>query len=164
LNSATKRSIFGKAKPIPMKYAVLLVAVMFVGVATPSMAQKPKPKGQAPQKLTFEFEGETIEVAKKDFPNEMDWDDAMTACKNLGNGWRLPSKEELEAMYEQLHKQGKGNFRTDHFYWSSSGYNAYFAWDFSFEGGEADNRNYYYGSSRNPKDYTGRVRAVRALP
>ena len=38
-----------------MKYAVLLLALMFVGVATPSMAQM----------LTFEFEGETIEVAEK---------------------------------------------------------------------------------------------------
>jgi len=32
-----------------MKYAVLLLALMFAGIATPSMAQKPKPKGQVPQ-------------------------------------------------------------------------------------------------------------------
>ena len=53
--------------------------------------------------------GEQIQVAEEDFPDLMDWDDAMSACQNLGNGWRLPNKEELEAMYEQLHKQGKGN-------------------------------------------------------
>ena len=102
-----------------MKYAVLLLALMFAGVATPSMAQKAKPKTQAPQKLTFEFEGETIEVANKDFTNVMNWWDAIKACKKLGNGWRLPSIDELGAMYEQLHKQDKGNFKNE-WYWSSS--------------------------------------------
>jgi len=137
-----------------MKYAVLLLALMFVGVATPSMAQKPKPKGQVPQKLTFEFEGKTIEVAKEDFTKQMNWFDAKKACKNLGSGWRLPSIDELRAMYEQLYLKGKGNFQST-WYWSSSERGAYSAWDFSFEFGEAGN-SYENG--------TGHVRAVRTLP
>ncbi|MBM3418132.1 MAG: DUF1566 domain-containing protein [Bacteroidetes bacterium] len=44
LTSATQRSIFGEAKPFAMKYAVFLLALMFAGIATPSMAQKAKPK------------------------------------------------------------------------------------------------------------------------
>jgi len=128
-----------------MKYAVLLLALMFVWVATPSMAQK----------LTFEFEGETIEVAKKDFPKPMNWDDAKKACENLGNGWRLPSIEELKAMYEQLHKQGKGNFQNT-WYWSSSQDNS----------GDAFFVNFYFGYDcslyNRFDDY--HARAVRTLP
>ena len=57
-----------------------------------------------------------LEVADKDFPNEMNWDDAMIACASLGNGWRLPSIEELEAMHEQLHMVDMGNFKTNNCY------------------------------------------------
>jgi len=129
-----------------MKYAFLLLALMFVGIATPSIAQK----------LTFEFEGKTIEVAKKDFPNEMNWGAAKKACKNLGNGWRLPSIEELGAIYKQLHMKGKGNFQNT-WYWSSSEDDANDAWNFYFEDGRAST---YYGN----KNSTNHVRAVRALP
>ena len=30
----------------------------------------------------------------------MNWNSAVSACSNLGNGWRLPSKEELLAIYK----------------------------------------------------------------
>ena len=43
LGSATQRSIFGKAKPIPMKYAVLLLALMFVGCGESSTNEKVSP-------------------------------------------------------------------------------------------------------------------------
>jgi len=130
-----------------MKYAVLLLALMFVGVATPSMAQM----------LTFKFERKTIEVAKEDSPEQLNWDDAMSACQNLGNGWRLPNIDELMAIYEQLHTKGKGNFRTNVWYWSSSARNANNAWNVYFGDGKA--------SSYSPHKYTERyVRAVRTLP
>jgi len=149
-----------------MKYAVLLLALMFAGVATPSMAQKAKPKTQAPQKLTFEFEGETIEVANKDFTNVMNWWDAIKACKKLGNGWRLPSIDELRVIYKQLHTEGMGDLSTHNTDWSSSTfsgiakgaetYSAYDAWDFSFEDAKNDYPNY--------KENALHVRAVRTLP
>jgi len=145
-----------------MKYTVLLLALMFAGLPTPSMAQKAKPKGQAPQKLTFEFEGQTIEVAKKDFTKQMNWFDAKKACKNLGNGWRLPSIEELGAMYEQIHMEGKGSFKNE-WYWSSSENDANLAWDFDFENGGASN-GIHYIDYYNHKSRTSRVRAVRTLP
>jgi len=40
LKSATKQSIFGKAKPIPMKFAVILLALMFVGGTKISSSQQ----------------------------------------------------------------------------------------------------------------------------
>jgi len=140
-----------------MKYAVLLLALMFAGVATPSMAQKVDTTGPVPQKLTFEFEGHTIEVAEKDFPKPMNWDDAMAACQNLGSGWRLPSIDELRAMYEQLYLKGNNNLQST-WYWSSSEVDEYAAWYFDFEelvDGIASNHD---------KDVTSQVRAVRTLP
>ena len=83
----------------------------------------------------------------------MNWDDAMAACQGLGNGWRLPSKDELLAIYEQLHKQGKGNFKNA-WYWSSSQYNSGIAWGVIFPNGFVVNGG-KFGSSQ--------VRAVRAF-
>ena len=108
--------------------------------------------------------GDKIQIAEKDFPDEMTWDNAMSACAGLGGGWRLPNKEEQRAMYEQLHEHGKGNFKYA-WYWSSSESNADNAWYFSFEYGEALN-SYLDGDGF---DYVGKtsthhVRAVRTLP
>jgi len=146
-----------------MKYAVLLLAVMFVGCGggesstdeTFSTESKSSNDGGYE---TFTYIGETMQVAKEDFPNEMNWYNAMSACQNLGNGWRLPSIDELKAMYEQLHKQGKGNLKNGGRYWSSSEDDANDAWYFYFEDGEASNSPY------GNKDYTNQVRAVRTLP
>lgn len=41
--------------------------------------------------------------------------------------WYLPSKAELKLMHENLHLQGLGNFQMNR-YWSSSQYDAQFAW------------------------------------
>jgi len=103
--------------------------------------------------------GEQIQVAENDFSDRMTWDQAMSACEGLGNGWRLPNKEEFEVMYEHLHTEGKGNFK-DSFpefqYWSSSEIDADNAWYFNFEDGIA-----YYSNGKNS---TKSVRAVRTLP
>jgi hypothetical protein len=39
--------------------------------------------------------GQEIEVAKKDFTNAMTKYEAQNACESLGEGWRLPTEEEL---------------------------------------------------------------------
>jgi len=78
--------------------------------------------------------GDKIQVAENDFPDKMSWHEAMSACAGLGGGWRLPNKEEQRVMYEQLHKQGKGNFKNN-WYWSSSELTASDAWYFNFENG-----------------------------
>ena len=125
-----------------MKYAVLFIALLFAGC------------GGGYE--TFTVAGETMQVAKEDFPLEMNWDNAMKACEELGNGWRLPNEGELIAMYEQLHKQGKGNFQKNSFYWSSSQGDSGYAWVVFFGYGGVDS----YGSLYN----YNQVRAVRALP
>ena len=65
--------------------------------------------------------------------------------------WRLPDKDELNAMYNVLHKNGVGGFAND-FYWSSSVYNANNAWNLYFDIG------FQYNYDKN---LTFRVRAVR---
>ena len=42
----------------------------------------------------------TLQIAQTDFPNQMNWEDAKKACEALGEGWRLPSKDELNSMYD----------------------------------------------------------------
>ncbi len=70
--------------------------------------------------------GEILQVALNDFIGDEDdervssWYEARQACEQLGNGWRLPTKFELKAMYTQLHLNGKGNFRDGYCYWRSS--------------------------------------------
>jgi len=134
-----------------MKYAVLFIALLFAGRPITSMAQN----------LTFEHAGRTIEVAKEDLPSKMDYPEAMEACKELGNGWRLPNLEELKAMYEQLYKKGKGNF--DNFwYWSSTPNGEWptsCGWYLNFTSGlDGNSINSGYKST------IYRVRAVRTLP
>ena len=71
--------------------------------------------------------GEKLQVANKDFKFQMEFYDAIRAYENLGSGWRLPTIEELELMYEKLHKKGIGNFHND-YYWSSSENDTSYAW------------------------------------
>jgi len=63
--------------------------------------------------------GDELQVADNDFSEGMNWEQAKKRCSELGSGWRLPTKEELKAMYDQLYMKGKGNFEND-LYWSST--------------------------------------------
>ncbi|MCL1826670.1 MAG: leucine-rich repeat protein [Candidatus Cloacimonetes bacterium] len=67
--------------------------------------------------------------------------------------WFLPSKDELNLMYQNLHRRSLGGFDAE-WYWSSSEYANFYAWTQYFNSG---GQNYF------SKDYTYRVRAVRAF-
>jgi len=56
-------------------------------------------------------------IAQNDFPDSMTWSEAKKACFSLGEGWRLPTKRELNEIYR--HKDEIGGF-TLASYWSSS--------------------------------------------
>ena len=58
-----------------------------------------------------------ILVAQNEFPIKANWANAVLACRNLGNGWRLPTKDELHLLYQNKNKLG--NF-SKYGYWSSS--------------------------------------------
>jgi TolB-like protein len=69
--------------------------------------------------------------------------------------WFLPSKDELNLMYQNLKRRGLGEFSSDSFYWSSSEYNI----------NDAAWYQYFSDGSQNPnyKSETYSVRAVRAF-
>ena len=81
--------------------------------------------------------GEQLQVAENDFENGMNWSIAKDACKDLGNGWRLPTKSELELIFRELHLLGKGNFKLN-YYWSSSQHDGDSSWNFGFHEGKAN--------------------------
>lgn len=81
------------------------------------------------------------------------WDEAMKAANDIGDSWRLPTKDELNLMYENLHKKGFGGFGS-YYYWSSTEYVSNLVWNQNFSNG-----NQYF----NGKSNTTHVRAVRAF-
>jgi uncharacterized repeat protein (TIGR02543 family) len=52
------------------------------------------------------------------------WADADKLAKGNGSGWRLPTKAELNAMYNNLQKNNKGGFKKES-YWAQNGSKAY---------------------------------------
>ena len=81
---------------------------------------------------------------------------AASVCDNLTSGgytdWYLPSKDELDMMYVNLHMQGLGGF-ANNFYWSSTELVNNSAWTQYFNGNQTS----------DIKDYANYVRAVRAF-
>ena len=67
--------------------------------------------------------------------------------------WFLPSREELNLMYGYLRSYPVGDF-VDNYYWSSSEYDAYYAWSQDFANGN---------QSHDYKSLTYYVRCVRAF-
>ena len=67
------------------------------------------------------YQLKNIEVARNDFPNTQNWNDAIAKCNKLGEGWRLPTKNELNKLYKNKKKIGgfKDSYLDD-FYWSSA--------------------------------------------
>ena len=72
--------------------------------------------------------------------------------------WRLPTKEELNLMYVNLHEDGIGNFNNVG-YWSSSEHNSNFAWFQDFNDGFQNIFNKFH---ENDPNYL-RVRTVRSF-
>jgi hypothetical protein len=91
-----------------------------------------------------------LEVMTKDL-GIMEWATASKACADLGDGWRLPTKEELNTLYQNRYVIG--GF-TKNYYWSSSEYVNSSAWTQGFISGYQPNLD-----KGNPNS----VRAVRAF-
>jgi hypothetical protein len=83
--------------------------------------------------------------------NNMTWDNAVRFCLRKGNGWHLPSLEELEKLYSS--RSIIIGISND-VYWSSTEFNAEYAWYLFFLNGN---------SSCYSKNYLGIVRAVRSF-
>ena len=94
-------------------------------------------------KQTLEFE-----VYPKDL-RQRNWEDAKKVLEDGGDGWRLPTREELHLIW--LNKDSIGGFAAA-YYWSSSEGNNGNAWGQHFYNGNQG------GNNKNDTNY---VRAVR---
>ena len=92
-----------------------------------------------------------LEIMTEDL-GQMDWREATKACADLGDGWRLPTKYELNVLYEN--KDEIGGFSNVTSYWSSTEYGLNSAWLQYFRDGEQRSRL---------KNGICSVRAVRAF-
>jgi hypothetical protein len=70
-----------------------------------------------------------FEVAQYDLQKKLNFIDARKGCYELGEGWRLPTKDELNVLY--LNNDKLGNFKDDN-YWSISTNNGSGAWSQNF--------------------------------
>jgi hypothetical protein len=93
-----------------------------------------------------------IEVAQFDFPSSMTRSKAIIACRELGDGWKLPTKIQLDSLYKS--KKLIGGFKND-VYWSYSLNDEYtMGWNQNFSNGDFG----YFEI-----EVLGYVRAVREL-
>jgi len=97
-----------------------------------------------------------LEIAQYDFPEEMKLLDAKEACRALGNGWRLPTKTELNILYKSTKEIGSF---ANIYYWSSSEYDLNDTWIQNFNYGNQHYSSKYYYNMNN----TYSVRAVRTF-
>lgn len=104
--------------------------------------------------------GEPFRVAQKDFEFKMTWWKAKQICEELGNGWRLPSKSEIEQINKQLHLKGQGDFKNNKYYWTITEIDANTAITINLMDMYLDDEGWYTG---NKKDIECYVRAVRPL-
>lgn len=76
-------------------------------------------------------------IAAKEDIDPASWGKAVTSCREYRGGghddWRLPSKEELEKLYEN--RIAIGGFKERHYYWSATESDRNDAWDQSFRRG-----------------------------
>ena len=98
-------------------------------------------------KISQDLEVMTYDLGK------MGWDQAIIACAKLGDGWRLPTKDELNILYKNKNKIG-GFSRKRVSYWSSTVYDYDSPWVQGFRNGHG---------GADGKDFEANVRAVRTF-
>ena len=89
-------------------------------------------------------------IAKYGDNNTYWWKSIKEKRDNTGLDWFMPSKDELDMMYDNrtvITGQGGDAFKTDTWYWSSSEYKSNYAWYKNFSTG---NQYYNYKDSSYP--------------
>ena len=92
---------------------------------TPGDATKAmEPEDVSTSKKSSTFKIGNLEVMPNDL-GQMSWKDAKKACSDLGDGWRLPTRVELDLLYQN--KENIGGF-DNYEYWSSESTDQNSAW------------------------------------
>jgi hypothetical protein len=74
-----------------------------------------------------------LEIAEKDLPGLYSWNDAKACCASLGEGWRLPTKDELNEIY--IKKNEITGLKTEK-YCCSTEFDKSYAWMQNFKNGD----------------------------
>lgn len=78
-------------------------------------------------------------------PNESGWwviwDKVNEFRQSHSDKWFVPSKDELNLVYENRSNLSNLSFNTKYYYWSSSEHSSYFAWYQFFNSGNQNNNN-----------------------
>jgi hypothetical protein len=125
-------------------------------------AYKTGDTGPAGGIMLVSLDGIILEAAPASTEFRTNLNDAIKQCESLKvnslGGWHLPTKEELNAMYQHLKKNRHGGF-SDSWYWSSSQISSYAAWVQLFGGGY----RYDIGDGVQKHDGKNSENAVRAV-
>ena len=81
-----------------------------------------------------------LEVMKKDL-GIMIWRDVKKACADLGDGWRLPTKDELISMAKYKEILGFETKKKSCIYWSST--ESFSGWIFIYDFKDGDRQRTY---------------------
>ena len=106
------------------------------------------------QEIKIELEGNEIELMHGDHPLLLDWHEAKTFEQSNTEGWRLPSLDELQLIFNKIHITGIEIFKDDKPYWSRNEVESKpgMAYAFFFDYGQKFD---------DTKDYKSYVRFVR---
>ena len=102
--------------------------------------------------FTIEINNKKIEVLNSDLTGEYQWKDAKTQCTQLGEGWRLPSLEEMNSIVDYQNN----NLIDLETYWCDSSVDDSTAWGYKLKNGKGSSKYVYKGKSV-------KVRPVRSL-
>ena len=107
--------------------------------------------------FSISSDGKTGKIVSPRDSGPMPWKKAMKIHEQLGDGWRLPTFDELKTMYQTIGQgaTNSGQF-ADELYWSATAFDEYQARLLRFRDG---NTSYHY--NRNVEHRKFRVRAVR---
>ena len=114
-----------------MKKQIIAISFLFAEIlmfgSSISLNAQPKIIGK-PTPISIQY---SLQIAQFGFPNQMNCADAKKACEGLGEGWRSPTKNELNSMF--INKNIIGGFSSNS-YWSYSELSI-FAWNQYFNYG-----------------------------
>lgn len=92
-----------------------------------------------------------LEIAHNDFPGSWSLNVAIKACTKLGDGWRLPTQEEMELIYSS--RRDIGGFGTEYYWYNNAAVKDSYGF-LNFNDGETG-----YVDEKG----TGKIRAVRSI-
>jgi hypothetical protein len=101
-------------RPTGEKYIVpIALSMLTTGLAT---AKNTPNNPKAVIGRSIKFGG--LEIAERDLQNNIQWDEANAAVKELGSGWRMPTAEEMEMIFDNWSKAGINNLEYNYYYTS----------------------------------------------